>query len=255
MDQTGLPKRWSKVTCTAFDVIEAIDDLEGATVTELADHLDLAASTVHNHIGALQRREYVIKEGDVYRLGLKFLTLGISVRDSHELAHISQPIVEDMASETGESAWAKEMEYDRLVVIAGANGENSVKTYGTIGFRRLPHANASGKAILAHLPETQVHQILDRTGLPAYTENTITSREKLFEDFESVRERGYAVNRGEYLDGGYAVACAVLNEAEPIGALGISGPARRFQDEQVMDELINVLLESKNIVELKLSSP
>ncbi|MFB6187002.1 MAG: IclR family transcriptional regulator C-terminal domain-containing protein, partial [Halobacteriaceae archaeon] len=69
---------------------------------------------------------------------------------------------------------------------------------GNIGARRLPHANAAGKAILAHLPEDVVHDILDRTGLPEHTKHTITSRKELFDELDSIRERGYAVNRGEY---------------------------------------------------------
>lgn len=255
MNEGDLPKQWSKVTSRAFDIIEAIDELGGATVTELADHLDLAASTVHNHLGALQRRDYVIKENDEYSLGLRFLTLGISVRDGKELARISKPVIEKMAMETGEVAWTVVMENDWLFFVDAAVGENGINTYGKIGSRRQPHANASGKAILAHLPEDEVHGILDRTGMSPKTDQTVTDREDLFEEFESIRQREYAINRGEYFEGGCAIASAILREGRPVGSLGISGPGRRFQDNRLTGELADVLLEGKNVVELEMLAP
>lgn len=255
MNEGDLPKQWSTVTSRAFDIIEAIDELEGATVTELADHLAIAASTVHNHLGALQRRDYVVKEDDVYSLGLRFLTLGISVRDERELAQIAKPVIEDMAMKTGEVAWTVVMENDWLFFVDAAVGENGINTYGKIGSRRQPHANASGKAILAHLSRDEVDGILDRTGMPSMTDKTITDRDELFEEFESIRQKGYAVNRGEYFEGGCAIASAVLKEGRPIGSLGISGPSRRFQDDRLTGELADVLLEGKNVVELELLAP
>lgn len=249
-----IPKRWSKVTGTVFDIIEALDELDEASVTKLANRLDLAASTVHNHLGALQRLNYVVKEEGKYRLGLRFLNTGMSVRNKMALARISQSVVDDLARETGEAAWASTLENDWVYFICNARGDDAIQAYGDLGARRRPHAIAAGKVILAHLPEETVLGIIDRTGMPAYTENTITSRTDLFEEFESIRERGFALNRGERLDGGRAVACAILQDDKPLGAIGVSGPAHRFQGDRFIEELPNAVSGGKNIIELELSS-
>ncbi|WP_440767171.1 helix-turn-helix domain-containing protein [Natronorubrum sp. DTA7] len=47
-----------------------------AGVTELADRLGLAKSTVHNHLLSLERHRYVVNEGGQYRLGLEFFNTG-----------------------------------------------------------------------------------------------------------------------------------------------------------------------------------
>lgn len=255
MARASPPKRWSKGTSTAFEIIETIDELNGATVTELAEQMDLAASSVHNHLGALFRRGYVLNEDGEYHLGLRFLSLGMSVRNDHELGQIAQPVVENMAERSGESAWAVTMEFDRVVFLNAAKGSEGVETFGTIGSRRLPHAHASGKAIMAYQSEEEVQAILDRTGLPAFTENTITSRGELFDEFEKIKRRGFAINRSEQSDPGRAIAAAVLKEESPIGAVGMSGPAQRFQDERLMGELSDIVIEGKDVLELKLSAP
>lgn len=255
MANDDFPKRWSTVTETAFEIIEALDELDEASVTELADHVDLAASTVHNHLGALQRLEYVIKDAGSYRLGLRFLMMGMSVRNKLPMRTVSQSAVDDLARQTGEAAWSATLENDWIYFICSARGEDAIQAYGDLGARRRPHAIAAGKVILAYLPEEKVHLIIDRIGLKEYTENTITSRDTLFEEFEQIREQGYALNRGERLEGGRAVACAILQEGKPLGSIGISGPAHRFQGEQFTEELPSAVMGAKNIIELNLSSP
>ncbi len=255
MSKDNMPKRWSKTTTTAFRIIESIDELNDASVTELAASLDLAASTVHNHLGALQRLGYVVKEDGNYHLSLRFLNVGMSVRNKQTLTRISQPVVDDLARETGEAAWAATLEDGWVYFICNARGEDAIQAYGDLGSRRRPHAIAAGKSILAQLPDEDVIEIIDETGLTPYTENTVTSRAALFEEFESIRERGFAFNRGERLEGGRAVACAILHEGEPIGSIGVSGPAHRFQSERFEVTLPDAVSGAKNIIELELSSP
>jgi len=52
-----------KTTETLFDIVEYIED-DGATVTELADELKYAKSTVHRHLTTLEARRYVVKESN-----------------------------------------------------------------------------------------------------------------------------------------------------------------------------------------------
>ncbi|MGQ4556104.1 IclR family transcriptional regulator domain-containing protein [Halobellus sp. GM3] len=255
MDETGLPKQWSKTTQTAFEVIESIEEQGETTVTELADSVGLAASTVHNHLGALQRLGYVIKEDGKYRLSLRFLTTGMSVRNQSPLIRVAQPVIDDVARETGEAAWVATLEDGFVYFICNARGENAIQAYGDLGARRLPHAIAAGKAILAHLPVEAVRGILAKNGLPAYTDRTITSRSELFEALERTRERGFALNRGEHLDGGNAIASPVLLDGSPVGSIGISGPAHRFRGDRLTEELPQSVTGARNEIELQLSSP
>jgi DNA-binding IclR family transcriptional regulator len=126
-------------------------------------------------------------------------------------------------------------------------------TSSEIGNRRPLHQLAAGKAILAALPTEEVDRIVDRRGLPSRTDNTITDEERLREELERVRERGYAFNRSESIEGLNAVgACFRDEEGWPLGALSISGPANRLTGSLFEDELPNRLLGAINEVEINL---
>jgi DNA-binding IclR family transcriptional regulator len=53
-----------------FKIVNGLQELDGAGVTELAAHLDLPKSTVHNYLTTLEQEDYVVRENDQYRVGL-----------------------------------------------------------------------------------------------------------------------------------------------------------------------------------------
>jgi len=243
-----------KTADTIFDVVESLEELDGGTITELSDSLDLAASTVHNHLTTLEEKGYVDRQGNEFRIGLKFLYYGMYAKNSRRVARVAQPVLDELAEETGEAAWLVVEEHGIGVYLNNALGEKAIKTYGSIGTRTHLNAIAAGKAILAHLPEERVDQILDQHGLPAYTENTPTDRDELLAELEEIREGGFALNRGGRIRGGRAVACAVIVDDEVQGAVGISGPEHRMRGDRFTVELPNKVKGAKNIIELELSS-
>lgn len=106
------------------------------------------------------------------------------------------------------------------------------------------HTGASGKAFLAEYSTERVNEIIDRWGLPALTETTITDRERLFEELKEIRDRGYAYNNQENLEGMRAISAVVHNpDGSILGALSIYGPAYRLNQSE-MDDLATVLLEN-----------
>jgi hypothetical protein len=94
------------------------------------------------------------------------------------------------------------------------------------------HNSAPGKAVLAELPSEAVERILDLRGLPATTEETLTTREGLREELEAISERGYATNDEELQSGFRSVGAPVRHsDGTVLGALSIGGPAYRFEVE------------------------
>lgn len=236
-----------------FDVLEILRERNGARVTEVADELDLAKSTVHRYLATLRKREYVVKEGDEYAVGLRFLELGQTARYRKPIYELAEPVVEDLAAETEERAVFLIEEHGQAVYVHRATGEHAVRASPGPGERVPIHATAAGKAILAYLPERRVREILDRRGLPARTQNTITSRNELREELERVREHGYAINQEENVRGVRAVGVPIRPNDRVVGALSISGPIQRMQEKEGRDQqnLLNLLLGSANELEIK----
>jgi DNA-binding IclR family transcriptional regulator len=161
--------------------------------------------------------------------------------------------VRDLAERTDERAQFVIEEQGRGVFLYCESGAQAVKTGSGTGKRMYLHSTSAGKSILAHLPESEIETIIDEWGLPAVTSNTITDRETLFEELAEIRDRGYAFNNEENVEGLHAVgAPLILEDQGVIGALSISGPTHRMKGETFTQELPNLLLGTINELELNI---
>lgn len=236
----------------AAKVIDAIDELDGATLMELTNHLEMATSTVHDYLHTLETAQYLVKTDDEYQLSLKLFYYGMNAQRSTGIVSTAKPILQNVAKRTGETVWLVVEEYGKSVLIEQATGENSVPMEANVGDRVPIHSIASGKAILAYRDEEHVRQIIDQYGLPARTEQTITDEETLFDELADVRERGFAVNRQESISGLRSIAASIQKDDRVLAAISIAGPANRLSDTRIRDEFGPLLLESSNEIELKM---
>lgn len=241
---------------TTISVLNALRELNGGRVTEIAAHMDTPKSTVHRHLQTLSHHGFVAKDGDEYKLGLMFLDVGEYTRHSISGYREAKPIVDQLASETGERCQFVVEQHGRGVYVYVTSSQpDDDRTKLRVGKRMFLHSTASGKSILANLPEGRIEEIIDRWGLPSQTPHTVTTREELFETLEQVRDRGYAFNRGGNVDGLRAVGVPILNEHDRvIGSLGISGPTYRMQGEAFEKNLPNRLLDAKEGLQRRLAN-
>lgn len=241
-------------TRVTFEILQGLKELNGAGITELADHIDRSKSSVHNYLSTLREEEFVVKDGTTYDVGLRFLDLGIYARNKNELYTIAKPELDDLVQQTGDLANLLVEEHGRGVYLYRAKGENAVEVDSYTGHRVYLHNTALGKAMLAEMSDDRVSQIIDRHGLPSTSEKTITDEAELFAELETIREEGVAYDREERLPGLRCVACAVTDSAGNLaGAVSISGPTSRMKGERFSEELPETLLDISNIVRLNLT--
>lgn len=238
---------------TLFAVLDALRGTGGAGVTELADELDVAKSTVHNHLASMREHGFVAKAGDEYRLGLELFGYGQEVRNDVDVYRAARPVVDSLVETTGEMVWLLAPQQGRVMYLYGRAGETSVDVNTILGSWDYMHCTSGGKAILAHYDEERVNSVVERHGLPARTANTITDREELAAELDGVREQGYALNLGEDLEGIHAIAVPLLYEDEIQGSIAVAGPAHRVSEERCETEILDALIASTNDVELNLA--
>lgn len=234
-DHDGVPL---STTGTSLDVLEVIKMLDGARAADLAAELDLARSTIHKHLTTLANAQFVVKEGSRYHLGLKFFEYGeyaVNRRDSYQLA---EQKTNELEERTGRTVDFSVEEHGRLVSLYSelysARGSEFTSDRRTFYM----HNTAGGKAILAQYPRERVDQILDRWRMPAETERTITEREALYDELETIRDQGYARNAEEAVEGLFSVAKPVRrSDGRVFGAISVDSPTYRTEQQ-----LINVIL-------------
>jgi len=237
-----------------IQIVEALEELDGAGVTELADYLDLPPSTIHGYLSTLEENRCLIKEGKEYNIGLWFLVQGGYASVRKKGFRLAKQKVKELATETGERAQLHVEEHGRGIYLHTESHENAVQIDARIGKETHLHASAAGKSILANLPERRVDEIIDRWGLPLITAHTITDRDELEDELESIRKRGFSFNYSESVEGLRACGVPVTNpDGSILGALSVSGPANRMQGDWFEEELPQLLLGSANEIELNIA--
>ena len=243
-----------KTARTTFAILEELKQRDEATVTELTDTFDLSKSSIHNYLSTLEQDGYVVKTGNTYQIGLRLLDLGGHARHRKRIYDIAKDEVTTLAEETGELANLLVEEHGKGVYLHRAHGADAVKTDSYIGQRVHLHNTGLGKAILAHLPRDRVNEIIDKHGIPATTENTITDRDELFTCLEQVRETGVAFDDEARVKGLRCVAVPIVNNNDTIeGAISVSGPTSRFREQRFREELPSKLKSASNIIELNIT--
>ena len=104
---------------------------------------------------------------------------------------------------------------------------------GTLGKTDAAHATATGKAMLAWLPEDDMRRVLSH-GLTRFTPKTICEWPSLIEALRHVRRNGYAVDDEEYQPGVICIGAAIRDHnGAVVGAISASTPTMRANDEHL----------------------
>lgn len=250
----GRAKNPVKAVETTSTILKKLAELEGAGVTELADQLEVTKGTIHNHLATLEENELVVKDGNQFRLGLRFFEFGEGIKKHYPIREVGRPEVDKLAEETGELGNIFVEEHGQGIYLYRAKGENALSLDTGIGSRVELHQTGLGKAILAHLSTERVEEIIDEHRLEPSTSRTLTTREALFEELEEIREQGYALDMEERAEGVRCVAAPVItNDGTVRGAVSVAGPASRMRGEYLESTVPDMVKRAANVISINLS--
>lgn len=251
-----MPKAKNSIRSSAktLRVLEALRELDGARVTELADYLNMNKGTVHHHLSTLRELKYVTKEGPTYELALRLFELGEYTRRQTDVYNVAKPEVDKLADEVGEMANLMIEDHGMGVYLYIARGENAVNLDTKIGTRQYLHTSALGKAILVNMPQEKFEYVLDEYGLPAETPNTVTDRTALEKELDEIRERGVAFDGEERAEGIRCVAAPITDKTgELIGAVSVSGPSSRLKNEWFRKDVPELVQDTATVIGINVS--
>ncbi|WP_162240766.1 IclR family transcriptional regulator [Leifsonia sp. Leaf264] len=217
-------------------MVESTKDAHG--VRELAGRLSVSPSTAHRLITDLEKLGLVrrAENGSSYRLGLEFLRLAWLTVDRYPSEELALGVLHDLVEQTGESAFSALYDDQRHQMMFTTTVESSHPLRYSLPIQQwMPlHGGASGLAILAFLPEKTQHEIA-HSKLAQLTPDTVTDPDVLLGRLEQIRTDGYAMTRGERIEGAVAVAAPVfgLIPGSVAGAAGISIPEQRFDVSKI----------------------
>jgi DNA-binding IclR family transcriptional regulator len=254
MHEADNPIRSTRIS---MRMLEAVHELETATVTELHRELDVSTSVVHDHLATLMEEGYVVRDGYEYRVGAKFLQYGATARRSYPVYEEAAATVDEIAEATGDQVNLVFEENGKGIVVYQRNGDQAANTGLQTGSIVDLHCSAAGKAILAFSRDEFVTAVIDHYGLPEWSRYTITNPEELREDIDGVGgdHPWVTYDRGERARGVKSIGTPLVDSSVNLlgGAISVTMPNSRFEAEDHREEIIELLEMKRPIISTNIS--
>lgn len=222
-----------------LEIIELLADApDGLALSAIGTQLNIPKSATHRLLAGLTARGFVrqVAATTHYTLTLKLAALGFRQLAATRIEEVCQPVLDLLATQSGELARLATVEGDGMTWVAKAQGALSGLRYDAHAGRDVVlHATAVGKIWLASLPEDVALAIIARAGFDHggnLGPRAVTSLAAMRQHLRDTRKRGYgeAVDEGE--PGVAAVAAAVYASsaagAPVVATVSVAGPLARF---------------------------
>ena len=213
---------------------------EPMRLQDLSKQAGMPPSTALRLLNTLLQHGYVNQDPLTCRYGLtlKFAQIGGLVRSRLDICTLAHPSLLELSSRCGESCCLAVEENQQAVYVDVVDGpDGMLKIMQRIGKRAPLHCTGVGKLFLLNLTQEQVEDYVQRCGLPALTNKTITTQERLLQELSYIRRQGYAMDDEECELGARCVACGVWDYTKRIVAsVSVTGPLHRMQG----DHLVNI---------------
>ncbi|MEQ5800555.1 IclR family transcriptional regulator C-terminal domain-containing protein [Halomonas sp. H10-9-1] len=210
----------------------------GLALSELAELAELAPSTTHRLLQALQSQGFVTQESElgVWKIDVKTFRIGNSFLEARDFVGTSRPFLRRLTAQTGETANLGIRDDGTAVFLAQSESPQMMRMITRLGSRAPLHASGVGKALMAWLPEDELARILAEQGLSRVTENTLHTAETLREGLAEIRRQGFACDREEHAIGLHCVAACIHDEhGTPLAAISVSGPVARIPETRLLE--------------------
>lgn len=203
-----------------------------AGLKNLAQASGLHPSTTHRILGALVNDRMVERvDPGSYRLGIRLLELGNLVKARISVREHALPYMRELHAQTGEAVNLSVRRDDEIVYVERtSSGRSLMRVVNIVGARAPLHITAVGKLFLLEDGAEGLRTYAQRTRLPQYTRNTLTTVGALEKELERIRRNAYAVDNEEAELGVRCIGAGVRDDSGAIVAgLSVSAPADRMK--------------------------
>jgi DNA-binding IclR family transcriptional regulator len=215
-----------------FTLLEAFDQnaREPISLERITRSVGMAKTTVHRLLYSLKKLGYLDQhENGNYSLSYKFYQIGRNGLPYRHLTALAKPILDKLATRTGESAHIGVLDNGFVLFVAATPSQHAYRCSAEVGECNFAHSTALGKSILAFLEPSELESVIALRGLPKLTALTISDTSQLALELGKVRNQGYAINNNENIEGVTCIAAPILdNNGRAVAALSISGPSSRM---------------------------
>jgi DNA-binding IclR family transcriptional regulator len=231
----------------AIDLLEQFlgDDVE-IGLTDLSRRLKLPKNNIFRLLATLQLRNYVEQNAtnEKYHLGFKTVELGQMVSRQFGAFSNSKPVLERLVKDCNETAVVSVLKDYSMVNLDLVECDHHLRVRPRIGVQLPAYCTAAGKSQIAHFAEEKLKHYACDYHFHQFTPYTITDPKQWKSQLQQVALQGYAIENEELDLGVRSVGAPIRDFASRIiGAVTLSGPSQRFNDERIKNELIPLVMK------------
>jgi DNA-binding IclR family transcriptional regulator len=220
--------------------------------SELARRLGLPKSSIANISSALADTGLLRRVGTGFALGRTLAELGGAylatvdeVQEFYETCH-------ELPSASVETVQLAILDGAEMTYLARHDGQQPVRLTSQIGRRLAASHTATGKAALATLDDEEVRRRYEGRRLPVMTSRSHATVGALLEDLEVVRQRGYAIDDEETVEGVVCYGIVIPGRRPGEGPYAASITLLKVR---ATDEREQLLLADLHLLQDRLSDP
>ena len=225
-----------------LDVLDALDRHGPVTLAQLSRETGVAKSTLHRVCSTMGERGWITRNpgsGNI-ELGPRVAWLARSTPASALTAGF-HGVARGLIERHNETTCLTMLDGSESVFIAKQETSHQVRLVTSVGSRLPAFASASGRVMLADLPESEVAAMYGSSQLTTPTGRYLGGLAELLQILRAARRHGYAENVDDTALGLHCLAAPVGPPGRVAGAITLCVPTGRMNDAR-RREMISDLL-------------
>lgn len=227
-------------------LLRALAERGPSTAATLARAVDLPRSTTYHLLAVLREEGFVVHlpEERRWSLGPTAFSVGQAYLRHDPREALARPLIVALADQVGQTAHLGVLHGTEIVYLLKESPRTRLDapTLITGVGVHLPAAiTASGRAMLAHLPKDQLRALMSSPD--AFVRRTSVGPDSLStlrRVLDRERERGYAQEVGEVLEGYASVAAAVIDRhGQPVASVSVTYRSSDHADSHALGQAVH----------------
>ncbi|MGJ8640814.1 MAG: IclR family transcriptional regulator [Opitutaceae bacterium] len=208
----------------------------GMTIEDLSRSLNVPRTSMLRIVSTLEESGFVERVGRRFFAGGRLLQMGLLALKENNLRVLSAPILAELSQTTGETAHLAQLSGKQMLIIEVSESPNTVRAALSAGRMVDTYCSATGKVMMTYTVN-DLASFLEGVDLESRTENTKTTLSDMEAECIVTRERGYALDDIEYVEGVRCLAAPVYNGlGDVVAAIGITASILSFTRDRI-DEM------------------
>lgn len=211
--------------------------VEERSISEISKAVGMLPSKVSRMVRTLEGEGFFEKnlETGEYRLGVRFLELGMAYVFNFPLRKVLRPHLEQIFRELNLTTSWGILRNDKVIVVDRIQNLNIDLLAHRLGLNLPIHSTSIGKVLLAYLPEEEQDRILKSINPVKLTDATIVDLKIIKKHLKLIRERGYSTDEGETHEDLNCMAAPIRNgNGEVIAAINLMDEKSRTNEEKLI---------------------